>query len=66
MKIIKPKPKCADCKDWRIQLHCIAVILNGCNNYYCMLCWPAHAKIHEWDWEGLTDIEKQKIIERTE
>jgi hypothetical protein len=49
---IKRLIKCATCgttKMWN-GIHCGAVMVNGCANYYCFLCWPDHSKIHEEEW----------------
>jgi hypothetical protein len=62
MKIIKSKPKCVKCGDWRIFLHCIAVMVNGCDKHFCLLCWPDHAKEHDLEWDQMTQTEKDKLI----
>ena len=62
MKIVKPKPKCKGCDHWKIMVHCHSVMLNGCDTYWCYLCWPDHSKIHDEEWSKLSDEEKNRII----
>jgi hypothetical protein len=64
MKIVKAKPKCAICGTWKVNVHCNASMLNGCDMYFCFLDWPDHAKIHDAQWDKLTDKEKDEMIKR--
>ena len=67
MKIArKPVPHCDTCK---IAIHtngirCHNALINGCELYFCYLCWPAHDAKHQAEWAKLTDAEMQKWIER--
>lgn len=62
MKIVKPKPKCSGCGHWKIFLHCQSVLLNGCDKYFCFICWPDHSKIHDEEWQNMSQEEKDKLI----
>ena len=64
MKIIRPKPKCNGCGHWAVILHCISVMVNGCDTHWCALCWPDHSKIHDEEWEQMSEVDRDKIIKK--
>jgi len=64
MKIVRPKPKCKGCGHWRIMVHCQSVMMNGCDTYWCFVCWSDHSAIHTKEWDEMTESDKTTIIER--
>lgn len=62
MKIKKSHPKCKGCGNWKVQIHCINVFVNGCDTYWCYLCWEDHAKEHEKEWDEMSSKDKDKLI----
>lgn len=68
MKLSKPPPTCRMCGHLtgRNGVHCHSVMLNGCDNHFCFLCWPVHARTHDEEWQRMTQDEKDKLYqERT-
>jgi hypothetical protein len=53
MQIKRGIPKCATCGAVTINVvKCDRALVNGCNNYYCLLtCWAGHSKGHQDDWD---------------